>query len=75
MEAPAAIWCENCTMALCTENKCAVNLHLFPESMQQHKQKPINAAASAAATAQARDRLTQLLASLQASAAGMHAQQ
>ncbi len=67
-EAPATIWCENCGMALCSENKCAVNLHLFPESMQTHKQKPINSAASAASTAQARDRLTQLLASLQANA-------
>jgi len=68
-EAPATIFCENCNMALCTENKCSANLHLFPESMQQHKQRPINGAASAAATAQARDRLSQLLASLQASAA------
>jgi hypothetical protein len=59
-------------MALCSENKCATNLHLFPESMQHHKQKPINAAASAQSTAAARDRLTQLLASLQATAAGTY---
>jgi len=35
------LYCEECTMYFCTQNRCDTNFHLFPERLTAHTRRPV----------------------------------